>query len=90
MDYVFQFFSSIEWDSPAAVTVVVLFTILAVLRKWHLVTLLMLIITLGRGLGYLHLNKELLSSHLTSVTLVYLVGGVVMTILATVEFFVKE
>lgn len=90
MTHVFQIISGVNWDSPAAVTVVVLFTILAILRKWHLVTLLMLIVTLGRGLNYLHLNKELLSSHLTSVTLVYLIGGVVMSLLATVEFFVKE
>ena len=90
MDSIFQFMNGVNWDSPGPVAVIILLTILAIMRKWYLVTLLMLIITLGRGLGYLHLNRELLSSHLTSVTLVYLVGGMLMTVIAAVEFFVKE
>ena len=90
MAFIVEFLRGINWESPGAVTVVVLLTILAIMRRWYLLTMLLLVITLGRGLCYLNLNRELLSSHLTVVTLVYLVGGVLMSIIATVEFFVKE
>jgi hypothetical protein len=81
---------SINWESPGAAVVVVLLTILSIMRKWCLVTMLLLLVTLGRGLSYLHVNKELLGSNLTTVTLIYLIGAVLMTIFAAVEFFLKE
>jgi len=52
--------------------------------------MLLLVVTLGRGLCYLHLNKELLGSSLTAVTLVYLIGAVIMIVFSALEFFVKE
>ena len=80
----------VNWESPGAVIVVVLLTILSIMRKWCLVTMLLLVVTLGRGLCYLHLNKELLGSSLTAVTLVYLIGAVIMIVFSALEFFVKE
>ena len=85
-----EFIKGVNWDSPGPVLIVVLLTILTILRKWYLVTMLMLVTTLGRGLCYLNMNREILSSHLTAVTLVYLVGGVVMSVFAAIEFFVRE
>jgi hypothetical protein len=81
---------SINWESPGAVVVVVLLTTLSIMRKWYLVTMLLLLVTLGRGLSYLHMSKELLGSNLTTVTLIYLIGALLMIVFATVEFFIKE
>jgi hypothetical protein len=90
MALIVEFIRTVNWESPGAVIVVALLTILSILRKWYLVTTLLLVVTLGRGLGYLHLNRELLGSNLTAATLIYLVGAVVMIVFAVVEFFVRE
>lgn len=81
---------AINWDSPGPIVIVVLLTVLAIMRKWYLLTMLLFLITLGRGLCYLHMNRDILASHLTTVSLVYVVGGVVMSVFATIEFFVKQ
>jgi hypothetical protein len=90
MALIVEFIRTVNWESPGAVIVVALLTILSILRKWYLVTTLLLVVTLGRGLGYLHLNKELLGSNLTTATLIYLAGAVLMIVFAVVEFFVRE
>ena len=90
MALIVEFIRSVNWESPGAVTVVVLLTILSIMRKWYLVTMLLFVVTLGRGLCYLNLNRELLGSSLTAATLVYLIGAVIMIVFSAVEFSVKE
>jgi hypothetical protein len=90
MVLIVEFIRSVNWESPGAVTVLVLLTILSIMRKWYLVTMLMLVVTLARGLCYLQLNRDLLGGNLTTVTLVYVVGGVIMIAFGAVEFFAKN
>jgi len=90
MDIITQLIRNINWDSPGPILVVVLMTVLAIMRKWYLLTMLLFLITLSRGLCYLHMNSDILGSRLTAVTLVYLAGGVLMSVFATIEFFVKQ
>ena len=56
-----DFLGGIDWASPQAAAVVVLLTILSLLRKWFILTMTLLVITLGRGLCYLEMNRQLLA-----------------------------
>ena len=82
-----DFLHGIDWASPQVAAVIVLLTILSILRKWFLLTLTLLVITLGRGLCYLAMNRQLLAdTHLSVVTIVYFTGGTFITAVASVQF----
>jgi hypothetical protein len=88
---VVAFIRNIDWASPQAVAVVVLLAIFAILRRWYLLVITPLVVTLRRGLCHLQLNRELLSeSNLTLATVVYLVGGMAIVTVGTIEFLTKD
>lgn len=82
---------NIDWASPQAAAIVVLLTIFALLRRWVLLSMTLLVITLARGLCHLQLNRELLSDDsLTLATLVYVVGGIVVVTVGAMQFLTKN
>ncbi|MFH0778480.1 MAG: hypothetical protein V2A71_07590, partial [Candidatus Eisenbacteria bacterium] len=58
---VIEFLKSIDWNSPQAAALGVLLTLLAILRRWFLLAITILVFTLARGLCYLQLNREVIS-----------------------------
>jgi hypothetical protein len=91
MYWTVDFLRSVDWNSPQVVLVTALLMILAVMRKWFLLAMSLLVITLGRGLCYLQLSREAMSDGaLTLATVIYVTGGIVVISFAAVEFFVKE
>ncbi len=91
MSRIVEFLQTVDWNSPPAVVVIVLLSILAMMRRWFLLGMCLLVVTLGRGLCYLQLNRELLQdSSLTLATVIYISGGIILASLAAVEFFVRE
>lgn len=91
MSGITEFLQNVDWNSPPAVVLIALLMVLAVLRKWALLAMSLLVITLGRGLCCLQLNHELISeTGLTLAMLVYVTGGIVVVSMAAVEYFVKE
>jgi len=91
MYWTVDFLRSVDWNSPQVVLVTALLMILAVMRKWFLLAMSLLVITLGRGLCCLQLSREAMSDGaLTLATVIYVTGGIVVISFAAVEFFVKE
>jgi hypothetical protein len=61
------------------------------MRKWFLLAITLLVITLGRGFCCLQVSRQVLpDSGLTAATIVYIAGSIVVISIAAVEFFVKE
>ncbi len=91
MSWMSDFLSRVDWNSPLALLLTALLMILAVMRKWFLLAMTLLVITLGRGLCSLQLSCAVLPNNgLTLATVVYVTGGIVVITIAAVEFFVKE
>jgi hypothetical protein len=91
MYWTVEFIRSIDWNSPLAVILIGLMTILAITRKWFMLAITLLVITLCRGLCYMQLNRQLIpDTSLTLAMVIYISGGIIVASLAALEFFVKE
>lgn len=71
--------------------VIAIIAILALVRRWSFVLLLVLLIALGQGLEYL-LNHSALGADFTkgAVIGVYLFGGILLLFLAIAHFVTRE
>ncbi len=86
-----EFLKGVDWNSPHIVVLTVLLLVLAIMRKWFLLAMTLLVITLGRGLYFLQASRaEMPDSGLTLATLVYVAGGIIVISFAAVDFFVKQ
>ena len=76
---------------PAVIAVVVLITILALLRGWWPVLLLVLLVALAQGLHYLLGHSALGPEFNRGVVIgVYVFGGILFVFLAIAHFFTKD
>jgi hypothetical protein len=77
--------------NPAVIAVVVLITILALLRGWWPVLLLVLLVALAQGLHYLLGHSSLGPEFNRGVVIgVYVFGGILFVFLAIAHFFTKD
>ena len=77
--------------NPIVIGVVVLITIIALLRGWWPVLLLVLLVALAQGLHYLLAHSSLGPEFNRGVvTGVYVFGGILFLFLAIAHFFTKE
>lgn len=77
--------------NPAVIAVVVLITILALLRGWWPVLLLVLLVSLAQGLHYLLGHSSLGPEFNRGVVIgVYVFGGILFLFLAIAHFFTKD
>ena len=91
MSWITDFLQGVDWNSPQALLLTALLMILAVMRKWFLLAMTLLVITLGRGLCCIQITRGAMPGNgLTLATVVYVTGGIVVITFAAVEFFVKD
>lgn len=85
------FLSNIHWSDPRVIGVVLVLAILALVRRWSLVLLLILLIALAQGLGYL-LRHSSLGPDFThgAVIGVYVFGGILLLFLAIAQIFTRR
>jgi hypothetical protein len=77
--------------NPVVIAVVVLITILALLRGWWPVLLLVLLVALAQGLHYLLGHSSLGPEFNRGVVIgVYVFGGIIFVFLAIAHFFTKD
>ena len=76
---------------PAVIAVIVLITIVALLRSWWPVLLIVLLVALAQGLHYLLGHSSLGPEFNRGVVIgVYVFGGILFVFLAIAHFFTKE
>jgi len=91
MLWITDFLTGVDWNSPLVLFLTALVMTLAIMRKWFLVAMTLLVITLGRGLCSLQASRGgMADGGLTLATVVYVVGSIVVITFAAVDFFVKE
>ncbi|MBN1504094.1 MAG: hypothetical protein JW952_03430 [Candidatus Eisenbacteria bacterium] len=91
MYWLIDFLRNVDWNSPQMLALTALLLILGIMRKWFLLAMSLLVITLGRGLCSLQMScAEIPDNGIRLATLVYLIGGTIVVSIAAVEFFVKE
>jgi hypothetical protein len=81
----------VHWGDPRVVAVVLVLLVLALVRRWSLVLLALLVWGLAEGLQYL-LRHSALGPDVTKgvVIGVYSFGGLLFLFLAIAHFFTKE
>ena len=81
----------LDWNDPRVIAVVLVIAVLAIVRKWWLVLLLVLIIGLAQGLQYL-LQHSALGPDFTkgAVIGVYVFGGFLLLFMAIAHYFTKD
>jgi len=81
----------VDWSDPRVIGVVIVIAILALVRKWWLVLLLVLLVALAQGLEYL-LQHSALGPDFTkgAVIGVYVFGGFLLLFMAIAHYFTKE
>jgi hypothetical protein len=81
----------VDWNDPRVIGVVIVIAILALVRKWWLVLLLVLLVALAQGLEYL-LQHSALGEDFTkgAVIGVYVFGGLLLLFMAIAHYFTKE
>jgi len=91
MYWITEFLRGVDWNSPPVIALTALLMILAIMRKWFLLAMSLLVITLARGLGSLQVTCATVpDGGFKLATLIYVAGSIVVITLAAVEFFVKE
>jgi hypothetical protein len=86
-----QSWFGLDWNDPRVIGVVVVIAILAIVRKWWLVLLMVLIVALAQGLEYL-LKHSALGADFTkgAVIGVYVFGGFLLLFMAIAHYFTKD
>jgi len=84
-------FLPIHWGDPRVAGVLAVLAVFALVRRWSLVLLLVLLIALAQGLGYL-LRHSSLGPEFThgAVIGVYVVGGILLLFLAIALIFTRR
>jgi hypothetical protein len=83
--------ANVHWGDPRVVTIVLFLLILALVRRWSLVLLALLVWGLAEGLQYLLQHSSLGPDMTKGVVIgVYAFGGLVFLFLAIAQFFTKE
>jgi hypothetical protein len=83
--------SSVHWGDPRVVAVVVVLLILALVRRWSLVLVALLVWGLAEGLEYLLQHSALGAGVTKGVVIgVYGFGGLLFLFLAIAQFLTKE
>lgn len=83
--------ASIHWGDPRVVAVVLVLLVLALVRRWSLVLLALLVWGLAEGLQYLLQHSSLGPDVTKGVVIgVYAFGGLVFLFLAIAHFFTKD
>ena len=87
LDNIVRNFSNINWEGPAAFVVAIL-AVLALMRKWSLALLVLLIVAIGWGAQDLIVfNLETKSDVVSVPLMIYIGGGILVFILAFISFF---
>jgi hypothetical protein len=82
-----QHLSAVNWEGPA-IFVLAILAVFALMRKWSLILLILLIVAIGWGAEDLIVFNLSKKSNVISVPLmIYIVGGVVVFVLALISFF---
>ena len=91
MNDLLQSLFGVDWSDPRVIGVVIVIAILALVRKWWLVLLLVLLVALAQGLEYL-LQHSALGPDFTkgAVIGVYVFGGFLLLFMAIAHYFTKE
>jgi len=91
MSWITDFLQGVDWNAPQALLLTALLMPLAIMRKWFLLAMTLLVMTLGRGLYSLQSSRGAMPDNgLTLATVVYVAGSIIVISFAAVEFFVKE
>ena len=91
MNNLLQSMFGVDWNDPRVIGAVIVIAILALVRKWWLVLLLVLLVALAQGLEYL-LQHSALGADFTkgAVIGVYVFGGFLLLFMAIAHYFTKE
>jgi len=82
---------TVDWNSPAVIGVLIIVAILALVRRWSLVLLFVLLVVLAQGLEYLLAHSSLGPEVTRGVVIgVYVFGGILLLFLAIAQFFTRE
>jgi hypothetical protein len=91
MDGLIGAWHGLNWSDPRVIGVLGLITILALVRRWSLVLLLVLLIALAEGMEYLLGHSSLGTEFSRGVVIgVYGFGAVLLVFLAIAHFVTKE
>jgi hypothetical protein len=83
--------SALDWTSPWIIAFLVTVAIVALVRRWSLVLLLLLLVALAEGLQYLLAHSSLGPDFNRGVVIgIYVFGGILFLFLAIAHFFTKE
>jgi hypothetical protein len=81
----------VDWNDPRVIGVVIVIAILALVRKWWLVLLLVLLVALAQGLEYLLQHSALGPDFAKGAVIgVYVFGGILLLFMAIAHYFTKE
>jgi len=81
----------LDWNDPRVIGVVLVIALLALVRRWSLVLLLVLVVALGQGLEYL-LGQTSLGAEFSrgAIIGVYVFGGLLLLFLGIAHLFTKD
>lgn len=83
--------SGLDWTSPWVIAFLAVVAIVALVRRWSLVLLLLLLVALAEGLQYLLAHSSLGPDFNRGIVVgVYVFGGILFLFLAIAHFFTKE
>ena len=81
----------VAWNDPRVIAGVIVLMVIALIRRWSLVLLLVLFVALAQGLQYLLSHSALGEDFTRGVVIgVYVFGGILFIFLAIAHFFTKE
>jgi len=87
IDNIIWHITEINWEGPAMFAVIIL-TILAVFRQWHILLLLLLTVVLGWGAeDFIVFNLETNMRVISLSFMIYCVGGGLILMFCLISFF---
>ncbi len=91
MDDLIRSWFGVSWNDPRVIGFVVVVAIIALLRRWSFVLLLVLLVALAQGLEYL-LGHSSLGPEFTrgAIIGVYVFGGILLLFLGIAHYFTRE
>jgi hypothetical protein len=82
---------ALDWHNPAVLGVLIIVAILALVRRWSLVLLLVFLVALAQGLKYLLAHSSLGPEFTRGAVIgVYVFGGILLLFLAIAQIFTRE
>jgi hypothetical protein len=91
VDELTQAWLRIDWNDPRVIGVVLLIMIFALVRRWSLVLILVLVVALAQGLQYLLAHSALGPDFNRGIVIgVYVFGGILFLFLAIAHYFTKS